>query len=81
VEVVADSLSEVAAVALKGEGAGRLFIEPDSWSRELVRDSGATASGHPHDDGGQLRRWVESGSSDPRVAIKKARLAELLVTK
>jgi len=30
---------------------------------------------------GQLRRWVESGSSDPRVAIKKARLAELLVTK
>jgi hypothetical protein len=30
---------------------------------------------------GQVRRWIESGSADPRVAIKKARMAELLAAK
>jgi hypothetical protein len=30
---------------------------------------------------GQVRRWIESGSSDPRVAIKKSRLAEMLAQK
>lgn len=80
VEVVADSLFEAAALALKAMTLAE-FIEPNPGTASRfeiqVRPPSVTHSVTV----GQVRRWIESGSSDPRVAIKKARLAELLAAK
>jgi hypothetical protein len=80
VEVVADSLFEAAALALKAMAAAE-FIDPNP-GRASRLDIQVRAPSVTHSvTVGQVRRWIESGSSDPRVATKKARLAELLVTK
>ena len=80
VEVVADSLFEAAALALKAMTLAD-FIEPNpgpaSRFEIQVRPPVVTHSVTV----GQVRRWIESGSSDPRIAIKKSRLAEMLATK
>ena len=80
VEVMADSLYEAAALALKAMAQAE-FIDPSpgpaSRFEIQVRPPAVTHSVTV----GQVRRWIESGSSDPRVAIKKARLAEMLAAK
>jgi hypothetical protein len=80
VEVVADSLFEAAALALKAMAKAE-FIDPNpgpaSRFEIQVRPPTITHSVTV----GQVRRWIESGSSDARVAIKKARLAEMLAAK
>jgi hypothetical protein len=77
---LADSLYEAAALALKAMAHAE-FIDPHPGAASRleiqVRPPLVTHSVTV----GQVRRWIESGSSDPRVAIKKARLAEMLATK
>ena len=76
-EDVAVPLFEPAALALKAMALAE-FIEPNpgpaSRFEIQVRPPVVTHTVTV----GQVRRWIESGSSDPRVAIKKARLAEML---
>ena len=80
VAVVADSLFEAAALALKAMAQAE-FIEPNPGSGSRFEIQVRPPVGTHTVTVGQVRRWIESGSSDPRVAIKKARLAELLGAK
>ena len=77
VEVLADTLFEAAALALKAMAQAE-FIEPNPGAASRldieVRQPSVTHSVTV----GQVQRWIASGSSDPRVATRKARLAELL---
>lgn len=80
VEVMADSLFEAAALALKAMAHAE-FIDPNPGATSRleiqVRPPLVTHSVTV----GQVRRWIESGSTDPRLAIKKSRLAEMLAAK
>lgn len=77
VEVVAESLYEAAALGLKAlQSADFVDPSPGDASRLEVEVNVAsvchTVTVH------QLKRWIESGSSDPREGLKKQRLADAI---
>jgi hypothetical protein len=80
VEVMADSLFEAAALALRAMAQAE-FIEPNPGAASQLEIQVRPPLVSHSVTVGQVRRWIESGSSDPRVAIKKARLAEMLAAK
>lgn len=77
VEVVADSLYEAAGVALEAFRQAP-FIDPNPGPATRLEVEVREPAVKHVVTVAQVRKWAESGSSDPRDGIRKKRLAEAL---
>jgi hypothetical protein len=79
-EVTAESLYEAAALAFQAFKKAELMDQMPGPASRFEIEVSAPRVVHEVTVG-QMRKWVESGSSDPREGTKKARLAELIGAK
>lgn len=80
VDVVAETLYEAAGLALQAFRQAK-FIDPDPGSATRLEVEVRSPAVRHTVTMNQLRKWATSGSSDPRDAVRKKRVAEVLGAK